>query len=326
MKNNPYSNGIGDLFPGEVIYLKGHDIKNSAFITLDNILWGGGKGKEVEVFDINDSFNDLINSLPYIDNNGLVYDGLLPEHICGFNFIYYNSPATSNHEVSDIRFRARAGRYLSGVEEDTDVVAIPVPDSGRSAASGYANQYNYKLKEGLIKAVPKRSYTIYNEKLRDELADIKYLPVQGAFHDGVNGKVVVFLDDSIVRGTTIYRLIILAFENGASKVYFKASSPPLKYFCPFGDDMKEKKDLIAIDKTLDEIYEEVFSMCNSKIIKKNYTKESERDYMLSKINKEHINIEYQTIDNLINCFDSFFVNKKQRVCLGCMTGEFPYEP
>jgi amidophosphoribosyltransferase len=332
MKDEPYGDGMRDLFPGETIYMKNHEIIKSAIVGLENVFWSNGKGRDVKTFDVNESLGELINSMSYVDSEGLVYDGLLPEFVCGFGSIYYNSPAANNHQVSCIRFRARLGRYLSPVPESIDhenIVVIPVPDSGRAAASGYANQYNYKLREGLIKAVKRRSYTIYDKETRDELAEIKYLVVPGAFHDGKKGKAVVFLDDSIVRGTTVYRLIVKAFEAGASKVFFKASSPPLKYFCPFGDDMRDKVDLIAIEKDMDEIYEEVFDLCSTKI-NKNYSKgiysRPERDYVLSKINKKDVNIEYQKIDDLLDCFDSFFVNKKQRICLGCITGEFPYKP
>jgi len=331
MKNHPFSNGFRDLFAGEVIGLYDNEIVKSALIKLENLNWAGGSGTKVKCFDVkNDSLDELIELMPWIDDDGLIHDGSVEEYHCVFEDIYKKNPPALNHLVSTIRFRARLSRYLSPVPEDVckeDVVVIPVPDSGRSAASGYSNQHGYKLKEGLIKRVKKRSYPESDEN-RGELASDKYEIVPGAFNDGKKGKTVVFLDDSIVRGTTIYRAIIMAFEAGASEVFFKSTSPPLKNFCPFSDGMDKESDFVAMGRDLNGIYEWVFDQCKTEINEKYkegiYTKEK-HDYMLSKINKECVNIEYMTIDNLIECYDSFFVDKKQRICAGCITGEFPFK-
>lgn len=330
MKDHPFSNGYRDLFAGEVIGLNNNQVAKSALIRQANINWAGGDGEEVNYLDVEGSLDELIESMPWIDDKGLIHDSPTKEHHCIFEDIYKKNPPALNHLVSTIRFRARLGRYLSRIPEKRidDIVVMPVPDSGRSAASGYSNEYNYKLKEGLIKRVKKRSYLVADDN-RDEIADDKYELVPGAFNDGKQGKIVVFLDDSIVRGTTIYRMIIKAFEAGAKKVFFKSTSPPLRHFCPYSDGMTKKSDFVAMNRDLDEIYEWVFNQCREDIKNKYeegiYDKEK-FNQILSNINKKKVNIEYMTINNLIDCYNSFFADQKQRICTGCMTGVLPFNP
>ena len=330
MNGDPYGVGFRDLLPGEVIGLKDDKIVNSAIINPESLYWAGGSGVAVKQFSVgSDSLDGLIEQMSWIDDQGLIHDGSSNEFRCIFEDIYKKDPPASNHLVSTIRFRARLGRYLSPLPEGIsldDIVVMPVPDSGRSAASGYSNEYQYKMKEGFIKRVKKRSYLVSDAR-RSELADDKYAVVPGAFNNGKDGKVVVIIDDSIVRGTTIYRMIIKAFEAGARKVFFKSTAPPLRHFCPFSGGMDKKSDFVAMDRTLDEIYSWVFEQClielNDKHEQGIYSDEK-FDYMLSKINKEFINIEYNTPESLINCYNSFFVDERQRICTGCINGEFPF--
>lgn len=331
MKGHPFSNGYRDLFSGELIGVRNNKIVSSVIMRVDNLKWAGGSGKETASLVVGeDSLDELIALMPWVDDKGLIHDGVVEEYHCIFEDIYKKNPPALNHLVSTIRFRARLGRYLSRIpgEQEENVVVMPVPDSGRSAASGYSNEYNYKLKEGLIKRVKRRSYLVSDEN-RDEIADDKYEVVPGAFNNGKQGKTVVFLDDSIVRGTTIYRMIIKAFEAGAREVFFKSTSPPLRHFCPYSEGMTKKSDFVAMNRDLDEIYEWVFNQCREEI-KNNYEEgvynEEKFNQMLSKINKEKVNIEYMTIDNLIDCYNSFFADNKQRICTGCMTGVLPFEP
>lgn len=278
---------------------------------------------------------DKLIELMTISDGDLISDNELETRYCIFEKIYYESPQSLSNQLSSIRFRARLGRYLSAVNySSNNIVVVPVPDSGRSAASGYAHKYGYKLKEGFIKKpkyqitndsvkILKRTF-IAGENERGKLADDKYDPVPGVFSNGNGGKNAILIDDSIVRGTTISRLIIKAFEAGAKTVDFKSSAPPLRHFCYCGIDMKKKTDFIAFDKNLDEIHEEVFSLCRNLI---DYNKnnglynEIESIKMLSKINKEFIKIEYMTLENLVMCADSFYLNKKKRWCLGCLDGD-----
>ncbi|HLE06262.1 MAG TPA: hypothetical protein VI790_02835 [Candidatus Nanoarchaeia archaeon] len=280
-----------------------------------------------------DCLDELISLIPDMKGD-LFDDGLLENHMCIFEKIYYESPNSSSNGVSSIRFRSRLGRYLSPSNYNSNnVVVVPVPNSGRSAASGYAHKYGYKLKEGFIKKpkhtkidnevkIANRTF-IAGEVERKKLADDMYDTVPGVFKNGNGGKHAILIDDSIVRGTTISRIIIKAFDAGAETVDFKSSAPPLKYPCYGGIDMKKKTDFIAMDKNLDEIYEEVFRLCCKTINEKKENglyNEKEALRKLSKINHEHINIEYMTLENLVLCADSFYLNKKERWCLSCLNG------
>lgn len=264
-----------------------------------------------------DCLDDLIN-LMQREEEGLIIDGPLPYYHCIFEKIYFESIESD----FNIRFRNRLGRKLSLIPHPREeVVVIAVPDSGRSAATGYADEYHYKLKEGFKKRHDKRTFIAY-EDIRQSLADAKYGVVPRAFKD----KHVVLIDDSIVRGTTVSRLIIKSFECGAKGLYFKSSAPPVRYPCYAGIDMKQKTDFLAAERSVEEIHEVVFESCNDIINKKHEIgiyNNVESDYMLSKINKKHIDIEYVSLTDLIDVADSFYKEVKQRWCTGCFNGSIP---
>ena len=134
---------------------------------------------------------------------------------------------------------------------DADVV-IGVPDSGLDAALGYARESGIPYGVGFIKnRYVGRTFIVPGQEQRENAVRIKLNPVS----ETVQGKRVVLIDDSIVRGTTSQKIVKLLRDAGAAEVHMRLSSPPFLYPCYFGVDVDSSEDLIAYTHTLEEIRE-----------------------------------------------------------------------
>ncbi|MDI3535787.1 MAG: amidophosphoribosyltransferase, partial [Eubacteriaceae bacterium] len=132
---------------------------------------------------------------------------------------------------------------------DADIV-IGVPDSGVPAAIGYAEASGIPYGVGLIKnKYIGRTFIQPNQQLREEGVRIKLNPLR----DTIEGKRVVIIDDSIVRGTTSKRLVSILRQAGAKEVHFRVTSPPVSHTCHFGIDTPRRKYLIGAKKSVEEI-------------------------------------------------------------------------
>lgn len=165
--------------------------------------------------------------------------------ICSMEFIYFARPDSNIYGVNVHSARKRMGARLAQESPvDADMV-IAVPNSSLSAASGYSEQAHLPNEMGLIKnQYVARTFIQPTQELREQGVRMKLAAVRGV----VNGKRVVVVDDSIVRGTTSKRLVQLLREAGASEVHMRISSPPLKYPCFYGIDISTTKELIAAKK------------------------------------------------------------------------------
>lgn len=178
----------------------------------------------------------------YTDNTQLA--------ICSMEFIYFARPDSNIYGINVHSARKRMGARLAGESPaDADMV-IAVPNSSLSAASGYAEASGLPNEMGLIKnQYVARTFIQPTQELREQGVRMKLSAVRGV----VEGKRVVVVDDSIVRGTTSRRIVKLLRESGASEVHMRISSPPLKYPCFYGIDIQTSKELIAAKKTVEEI-------------------------------------------------------------------------
>jgi amidophosphoribosyltransferase len=130
---------------------------------------------------------------------------------------------------------------------------IPVPDTAHSAASGYAEVSGIPYGEGLMKnRYVGRTFIQPEQGLREQGAKLKYNPLAE-----VAGKRVVVVDDSIVRGNTTGQIVQLLFDAGASEVHMRVSSPPVIGQCFYGIDLADPEEMIASNKTVDEIREHI---------------------------------------------------------------------
>jgi len=170
------------------------------------------------------------------------------EQICSFLWVYYGFPASSYEGINVEDVREKNGRKL-GQNDDTEVDCVcGVPDSGVGTALGYAEGKQVPYERAVLKYTPTwpRSFTPGNQSRRDLVAKMKLIP-NGPLLDG---RRVVFCDDSIVRGTQLRDNVRTFFEYGAKEVHCRISCPPLVYGCPFIGFTASKTDLELITRRI----------------------------------------------------------------------------
>ncbi len=164
-------------------------------------------------------------------------------HHCIFEWVYFARADSTIDCINVHQSRVNMGELLaeqSPVESDNAIV-IPVPDSGRSAALGYARASGIPYEEGLMKnRYVFRSFIEPSQAERMQLVRMKLNPVR----EIIEGKDVVILDDSIVRGTTMNRIIKLIRNAGANSVHVRSASPPIAHPCFYGVDFPSHEELV----------------------------------------------------------------------------------
>ncbi|WP_461205829.1 amidophosphoribosyltransferase [Clostridium sp. DL1XJH146] len=188
-----------------------------------------------------------------IDENGIKsihFAEKTNRSICSFEYIYFARPDSFMDGVSVYESRVRAGEQLyKEAPAEADIV-IGVPDSGISAAIGYAKASGIPFGIGLIKnKYVARTFIAPSQQMREKAVSTKL----NALKVNVEGKRVVIIDDSIVRGTTSRRLVEVLKRAGATEIHFRVSSPMVKFPCYFGIDTPYRKDLIGAQKKVEEI-------------------------------------------------------------------------
>lgn len=169
---------------------------------------------------------------------------------CIFEFVYNARPDSIIDGYAVHEARVEMGRYLAKKYPVKADVVISVPDSGNDAAIGYAQQSGLPYELGFLKnKYIGRTFIFPDQKDREDQVRKKLNPIKSV----VNGKRIVMVDDSIVRGTTCGRVVKLLREAGATEVHFMISSPPFLFPCYYGTDIKRKEDLIANNHTIEEI-------------------------------------------------------------------------
>lgn len=172
---------------------------------------------------------------------------------CIFEYIYFSRPDSMIFGQSVDKIRRRLGKILARnypvnhPDPDEKVIVISVPDSSNTAALGYANELEKmgikaKFEIGLLRShYIGRTFIEPGQENRELRVKIKFNPVKGVLKD----KVVVVIDDSIVRGTTSKQLISLIREAGPKEIHLRISSPPIMYSCFYGMDFPSREELIA---------------------------------------------------------------------------------
>jgi amidophosphoribosyltransferase len=170
--------------------------------------------------------------------------------ICTMEYVYFSRPDSNIQGINVHTARKNMGKRLA-VEAPIEAdVVTGVPDSSISAAIGYAEASGIPYEMGLIKnKYVGRTFIQPTQSLREQGVKMKLSAVRGV----VEGKRVVMVDDSIVRGTTSKRIVSLLKEAGATEVHVVISSPPIKNPCFYGIDTSSKEELIASDKSVEEI-------------------------------------------------------------------------
>ncbi len=214
---------------------------------------------------------------------------------CFFEHVYFARPDSIINDELVYDVRRNLGRQLwneSGIETD---VVMPVPDSGRAFASGYAEAANddgakTEFAEGLMKnRYVGRTFIMPTQDERERAVRLKLNPIKST----IEGKTVTLIDDSIVRGTTSTQLIELLRDAGAEEIHLRIGSPAIVAPCYLGIDMASRDELIAADRTVEEIEDEIGAD----------------------------SLSYLSIEGITDALKS----ARADLCLGCVTGEYPYD-
>jgi amidophosphoribosyltransferase len=173
--------------------------------------------------------------------------------LCVFEFFYLARPDTRLAGVEVHAARVRMGEKLAAeAPVDADLV-LPIPDSGTPAAIGFSRALGIPFSEGLIKnRYIGRTFIQPDQELRQLGVRLKFNPLAE-----VAGKRVVVVDDSIVRGNTTRQIVKMLFDAGAAEVHVRVSSPPVIGQCFYGIDLADPAEMIAHDKSVEEIREHI---------------------------------------------------------------------
>ncbi|MFC7046397.1 amidophosphoribosyltransferase [Halobacteriaceae archaeon GCM10025711] len=221
---------------------------------------------------------------------------------CFFEYVYFARPDSVLDGRLVYEVRRELGRKLwaeSGIETD---VVMPVPDSGRAFASGYAEAANeagrdagadgdvVEFAEGLMKnRYVGRTFIMPTQEARERAVRLKLNPIKST----VEGKTVTLIDDSVVRGTTSTQLVQLLKDVGAEEVHLRIGSPPIVSPCYLGINMATREELIAAERTVPEIADAVAAD----------------------------SLAYLSLEAISDAIGT----ERADLCMGCVTGEYPYD-
>jgi amidophosphoribosyltransferase len=175
-------------------------------------------------------------------------------YMCIFEYVYFARPDASFDGISVYDARKRMGRALAEDQPVEADVVVPVPDSGVAAALGYAEAARLPFELGLIRShYVGRTFIEPAQSIRHFGVRLKLHPVQSI----LEGKRVVVIDDSIVRGTTSRKIVKMIRDAGAKEVHLRISSPPTSWPCFYGIDTPTREELIAAHNSVEQVNEYV---------------------------------------------------------------------
>lgn len=207
---------------------------------------------------------------------------------CMFEYVYFARPDSIINGISVYEVRKTIGKILAKEAPIKADMVVPIPDSGTTAAIGYAKESGMPYGEGLIKnRYLGRTFIMPEQKERDIGVKIKLNPIRSE----IENKNLIVVDDSIVRGTTIRRIIKTLREYGANKIHVRVSCPPIRFPCYYGIDMQSREEFIAQKKSIEEIKKEIGADT----------------------------LAYTSLKGLVKSIGL----PKEKLCLACLTGGYP---
>ncbi len=223
-----------------------------------------------------------IKSIQYAENTN--------EAPCSFEYIYFARPDSRIDGISVYESRYRSGKKLYEQQPVEADIVIGVPDSGIPAAIGYAEASGIPYGIGFIKnKYVARTFIAPTQELREKAVNVKLNVIK----ENIEGKRVVVIDDSVVRGTTSKRLVDLLKNAGAKEVHFRSASPAVKFPCYFGIDTAHRSELIASKMSVKEVCEMIGAD----------------------------SLGFLSVENLVDTLEN------RKYCLGCFNGKYPvYAP
>jgi amidophosphoribosyltransferase len=226
-----------------------------------------------------------------IDKNGLRSQMILRVDrisMCVFELIYFARPDSYLYNKNIFEIRHKMGQQLAQERPVKADMVISVPDSGTPAAIGYSAASKIPYGEGLIKnRYVGRTFIQPTQEIREVGVKVKLNPLR----DVINGKRLIVVDDSIVRGNTSKKVVQMLYSAGAKEIHMRISSPPLLYPCYYGIDMATKKEFLANHRTLEDI-------------------------------RKYLNVDslrYLSIEGLVKAIGE----PKDKFCFACFNGDYP---
>lgn len=231
-----------------------------------------------EIVVINENGIESIKSIKYAQKK-----------LCIFEHVYFARPDSNLDGVNVYQARYNAGRILAHEAPVKADLVFAVPDSGTPAALGYAQELNIPFGLGLIKnRYAKRTFIEPLQELREQGVKTKL----SVLKELVKDKVVVMIDDSIVRGTTTRQIVHMVKEAGAKEVHVRIASPPVTHSCFFGINTPDRSKLIGANKTIEEIQDHI----------------------------QADSLYYLSLEGLVKS-----TNSTNNYCLACLNGDYPME-
>lgn len=226
-----------------------------------------------------------------IGKDGLIEEGRVPQKskkFCLFEYVYLARPDSIMNDMLVHQARARSGELLAAEAPVEADLVVAIPDSGTSAAIGFSRATGIPFGEALIKnRYIGRTFISPDQHMREQGVKMKFNPMR----EILTGKRIVIVDDSIVRGTTIRKIIEIIRKCDVKEIHLRICSPPIRWPCFFGVDTPERRQLIASEKTVAQI-------------------------------KEYINadsLHYLSLEGLIKASKQ----PGQTLCAACFSGKYP---
>ncbi|RSL30725.1 amidophosphoribosyltransferase [Salibacterium salarium] len=229
------------------------------------------------------------------DRNGMhskLYSTSAPRRMCSMEYVYFSRPDSNIDQINVHTARKNLGKKLAAESPVEADVVTGVPDSSISAAIGYAEETGIPYELGMIKnRYVGRTFIQPSQELREQGVKMKLSPVRGV----VEGKRVVMVDDSIVRGTTSRRIVSMLKEAGATEVHVRIASPPITHPCFYGIDISTKSELIAASYSVEEMQDRMGAD----------------------------SLSFISIDGMLEGIGRSSQNSNCGQCLACFTGSYP---
>jgi amidophosphoribosyltransferase len=207
---------------------------------------------------------------------------------CMFEYVYFARPDSMIDGKYVLQAREDIGKTLAREHPVEADVVVPVPDSARTAATGFSRESDIPAVEGIYKnRYIGRTFIMPKQSVREEAVRLK----MNAVRPKIDGKRVVLQDDSIVRGTTTRKIVEILRKGGATEVHVRIGCPPLRWPCFMGIDMATRKELIAAKKEVEAV-------------RKSLGADS---------------LGYISVEGLVEAIG----HNEEDLCLACLTGEYP---
>ena len=240
--------------------------------------------------------------------------------ICAFRWSYYGYPTSCYEGVNVECMRNRNGEIMAKRDVKTSLGAgvdhvCGVPDSGIAHAVGYSNESHVPYARPIIKYTPTwpRSFTPTDQKVRSQIAKMKLVPV----HDLIRGKKLLFVDDSIVRGTQMSETAEFLYEHGAKEVHIRSACPPVMYSCKYLNFSRSTSELELIAR---RVIRELEGEEGEKYISEYSSPDTERGKKLREVICKKLgfdSVEFQSIEGLLEAIGL----PADEVCTYCWDGK-----